>query len=124
MAPSLRLLSAGRSAVCPQGPAGNWAVRRPGGARAEGWYSLCRARPHILYLPHMQNYYLLPQGNDWKLTTDRGTRIFGGITDKQKALARAVSIVTAESGILKIHRRDGSIEEVRNLSEIPLLAAA
>ena len=74
----------------------------------------------------MNTFHLLPDGPAWKLTTENGFRIFTGIVDKDKALSRAVNTVSKETGYLKVHRRDGTVEEEltypRNKEPLPIPA--
>ena len=59
----------------------------------------------------MNTFHLLPDGPAWKLTTGNGIRIFRGISDRDTALSHAVNTVSKESGLLKVHGRDGAIQQ-------------
>jgi hypothetical protein len=61
----------------------------------------------------MDNYHLVPHGGRWRLTTEGGDHILGDFATKDEALGDCAAIVRDNSGSLKIHHADGTIEEER-----------
>lgn len=60
----------------------------------------------------MKNYHLTPDGERWQLSEEGGTALATYVT-KEDAMSAARRTVERETGSLKIHKADGTIEEER-----------
>ncbi|HWB04304.1 MAG TPA: DUF2188 domain-containing protein [Verrucomicrobiales bacterium] len=60
----------------------------------------------------MKNYHLTPIGDSWQLAEDGGAALAVYDT-KDEAVQGSRRIVERETGSLKIHKADGTIEEER-----------
>jgi hypothetical protein len=62
----------------------------------------------------MKNYHLTPDpSGEWKLAPEGSDHILGIFDTKSDAVEKSVEYVTRQTGSLKIHRADGTIEEER-----------
>jgi len=60
----------------------------------------------------MDNFHLLPNGDNWNLTPEGSNRPLATFSTKAKALASAARLLDKPGGgSLKIHREDSTIEE-------------
>jgi hypothetical protein len=60
----------------------------------------------------MRNFHLTPRGDRWELREERGTTI-ATYDNKAAAIQSSRRTVKRETGSLKIHKADGTIEEER-----------
>ena len=61
----------------------------------------------------MKNYHLVPEGDCWRLTLEGSLNQLGEWPTKDRAVAKSTKIVEGNTGSLKIHLADGTIEEER-----------
>ena len=62
----------------------------------------------------MKNYHLTPDpSGQWKLTPEGSDQVLGTFKTKEDAVQKSIEHVTRQTGSLKIHRADGTIEEER-----------
>jgi hypothetical protein len=60
----------------------------------------------------MKTYHLVPNGNSWKLKFEGG-KVLANYESKLEGITDSIRFVERETGSLKIHRADGTIEEER-----------
>ncbi|HWB02254.1 MAG TPA: DUF2188 domain-containing protein [Verrucomicrobiales bacterium] len=60
----------------------------------------------------MKNYHLTPSGDRWQLAEEGGGPV-ATFQNKAEALEGSARVVSRETGSLKIHKSDGTIEEER-----------
>jgi hypothetical protein len=58
-------------------------------------------------------FHLMAKENNWVLTREGMSKPLGKYKSKDAALECALDIVAAETGSLKMHRRDGTVAEGR-----------
>jgi hypothetical protein len=61
----------------------------------------------------MQNYHLVPEDRQWKLTREGSDAVIGSFGTKQEAVESCSRFLHDREGSLKIHKADGTIEEER-----------
>jgi len=61
----------------------------------------------------MKNYHLTPQEGRWKLTMEARENPLGEWDTKEEAVEKSTRVVEGNTGSLKIHLADGTIEEER-----------
>ena len=64
----------------------------------------------------MTNYHLTPHGDGWKLTAEGSERVIDIFRTKEDGVSVCCDVITERDGglgSLKIHRKDGTIEEER-----------
>ena len=61
----------------------------------------------------MQNYHLLPDGNQWIVTREGPRAPVVTFRSKRAAVDRVSEILSDRQASLKIHRSDGTVDEER-----------
>jgi hypothetical protein len=60
----------------------------------------------------MKNYHLTPKGDRWELTEEGGSAV-ATYDSKEEGIESSRRVVAEESGSLKIHHADGTVDEER-----------
>ena len=61
----------------------------------------------------MKNYHLVPEDGRWKLTVGENDNALGLWDTRAEAVTKSSKIVESNTGSLKIHLADGTIQEER-----------
>ena len=61
----------------------------------------------------MQTYHLTPDAGRWRLRGENSDRTLCDFDTKEQAVERCSHLMQTQTGSLKIHKSDGTIEEER-----------
>ena len=61
----------------------------------------------------MKNYHLIPTPEGWEVSREKASSPLGIYHTKKQAMAACAALLNEREGSLKIHKKDGSIQEER-----------
>jgi hypothetical protein len=61
----------------------------------------------------MDNYHLIPDGDQWKLRREAAERSALVFDSKEQAVRESADFMREHGGSLKIHKQDGTFQEER-----------